>query len=150
MGSAPTLGSFKETSMKIGTLRLPRIAAHPAHGTFGSLVLQGMPICNTLEPYHRDNTTSISCVPTGQYRCVRHLSPSRGWVWIVTQVQGRSYILIHWGNVDDDTEGCIITGEKFGMLGVKWAVLESKLAFKEFMKRTEEFDELLLTITEHF
>jgi len=136
--------------MKVGTLRLPRIAAHPSHGTFGSFVIHGKPICNTLEPYHRDNSTGISCIPTGQYRCARHVSPKYGNVWMVTQVEHRSYILIHWGNVDDNTAGCIITGEQFGMLGDRWAVLQSKKAYKEFMKETEEYDELLLTITENF
>ncbi len=132
-------------------LRLTRIAANPNEGTFGSLVLDGQPICNSLEPYHRDNEGSISCIPAGQYICTRHNSPKYGsGVWKVSNVEGRSFILIHWGNVDDHTEGCIITGEKFGELGGKWAVLESKNAFNELMTRTKNETEMLLTITEAF
>lgn len=128
-------------------LRLTRIASNPEEGTFGSLVLDGKPVCNTLEPYIRDNAQSVSCIPEGQYICKRHNSSKYGSnIWKVTNVEGRSFILIHWGNLDDHTEGCILTGEKFGMLQGKWAVLESRVAFNELMDSTRHDTELLLTI----
>ena len=136
--------------MKQGQLRIIRVASNPKEGTFGAFLVDGKPICNSLEPYSRDNARSVSCIPTGQYICERVNSPKYGNVWTITNIQGRSHVLIHWGNIDDNTEGCVITGEKFGMLGNKWAVLESKNAFKEFMRETEVYDTLLLTVVESY
>jgi len=132
-------------------VRLTRVAASPDEGTFGTWVLDGKPICLTLEPYHRSNATSISCIPTGQYVMKRYDSPKYGdRTWMVTSVEGRSYILVHGGNVDDNTKGCIVLGENYGSLGYKWAVLNSAQAMREFMYETRDEEELLLTIVECF
>jgi hypothetical protein len=48
----------------------------------------------------------------------------------VLGVQGFSRILWHWGNSDEDTEGCYVVGSYFGKIntkkGVKEGVLESR------------------------
>ncbi len=59
-----------------------------------------------------------SCITPGEYTCVWHQSPSKGWVYHVQNVVGRSHILIHaanWaGDVDkgwhSDLLGCIAPG----------------------------------------
>jgi hypothetical protein len=57
-------------------------------------------------------------IPAGEYHCGLH-----GWanepvkikkVWEVLNVPGRSAILFHAGNTDEDTRGCILVG--FGVL----------------------------------
>jgi len=130
-------------------IRLTRVAANPEHGVFGTWVLDGQPISLSLEPYHRDNAGNISCIPAGQYLMKRHNSPKYGsGMWMVQDTQGRDYILVHWGNRDEDTAGCIILGEKFGVLGDDWAVLESRPAFNEFMNLTRGEMKLRLTIVD--
>ena len=131
-------------------IRLTRIAANPNHGVFGTWVLDGQPICVTLEPYHRSNTQNISCVPSGQYIMKRVDSPKYGNVWEVTNVQGRGNVLCHWGNWDENTQGCVLLGEKYSVLDGRWAISESKNAFNEFMELTKNETELLLTITEGY
>jgi len=131
-------------------IRLTRIASNPNEGTFGTWTLDGQPICLTLEPYSRSNAVSVSCIPTGQYILKRYDSPKYGSVWMVTEVEGRSYILVHWGNWDHNSKGCIILGEGFSVIDGKWAVSSSKLAFKEFMKLTAGETELNLTIVDAF
>jgi hypothetical protein len=73
--------------------------------------------CYTLELPWKDNENQVSCIPTGEYT-VRH----RGAVqsdsydydhFIVVDVQGRTYILIHAGNLYTHTLGCILVGEDF-------------------------------------
>lgn len=53
-------------------------------------------------------------IPAGEYQCGLH-----GWgsepvkikrVWEVLNVPGRSAILFHAGNTDEDTRGCILVG----------------------------------------
>jgi len=130
------------------TSRISRIASGPEKGTFGSMVFLDEPICNTLEPYHRDNASNVSCIPAGQYLCKRVKSPTYGNTFEVTGVQGRSSILIHYGNTAKNTQGCIVLGEEFGRLKGDTAVLSSKRAFQEFMSLLEGCDEFTLTIVD--
>jgi len=132
--------------------RLTRIASHPEHGTFGTLKVDGKPICLTLEPYHRSNARSISCIPAGPYEAEVQFSEKYKNVWTITEVEGRSYIRIHKGNFDDDTAGCIILGEEFGVVDDKWAVLSSGRAIEEFHKlcRTILGSKMLFTIVEKY
>lgn len=113
--------------------RITRIASQPEHGTFGTLVVDGKPICNTLEPYHRDNQKNVSSIPTGQYICKPYNSEKYKNTYEVTGVQNRTSILFHSGNWDDDTMGCIILGESFGTIGNDWIVADSKVAMEEFL-----------------
>jgi len=132
-------------------VRMTRVAANPNHGCFSTWVLDGQPICVALEPYHRDNEVGISCIPTGQYLMRRFDSSRYGDnLWEVTDIQSRSYILVHWGNRDTNTEGCILLGEEFGTLQDDWAVLSSKRAYNEFMNLTENETEMVLTVVEAY
>jgi|1_EtaG_2_1085319.scaffolds.fasta_scaffold43467_1 hypothetical protein len=132
------------------TARLTRITADPDQGTFGALQLLNTPICVTVEPYHRDNAKNISCIPAGVYLCKRVTSPKYGITFEVSGIQGRDKVLIHWGNIDSNTQGCIILGEEFGKLNGDVAVLSSKRAFREFMSLLDGCDEFMLTIVDCF
>ena len=131
-------------------LRLTRITSSAEYGTFGCLVFNGQPICVTLEPYHRDNKQGVSCIPAGCYTLERYDSPKFGDTWIIDDVQGRSYVLFHWGNLDDHTQGCVLLGESFGTLGGEWAILSSKQAFSEFMALSKGYDRMSLVISEAY
>ena len=130
-------------------VRITRIAASPKDGTFGVLTMDGEPVCVTLEDYDRSNATSISCIPTGSYTCERYSSAKYPDTYEITNVEGRSYILFHKGNTDDDTSGCILLGSHFGYLGDRKAVLGSTAAFKEFMKKLEGVNYFNLVIQEN-
>lgn len=131
------------------TARIVRTATHPKYGTFGMFLLDGQPICNTLEPYKRDNAKSVSCIPTGQYIMELQKSPKYGQVYTITNVQDRSYIRVHSGNLSEHTQGCLILGEQLGEIKEKWALLSSGEAIKEFNAKAKG-DKIILTIVESF
>lgn len=103
--------------------RLPEVE----DGTFGTLFdKQGNPLCNTVEPNWRDNQIGLSCIPAGVYDVKPYSSPKYPDVWILEGTEPRKLILIHNGNTEDHTEGCIVVGSGFGVVGRKKAVLRSK------------------------
>lgn len=64
----------------------------------------------SLELPWRDNKVEVSCIPTGTYQVVKHISPKFGKCFWVKNVPGRSEILIHRGNFYSDILGCILPG----------------------------------------
>lgn len=85
--------------------------------------------CYTLEDAWRDNRQMVSCIPTGLYEVVPH-----GWEkdskprfkrsYRLLDVPNRSAILIHTGNTDKDTHGCILVGHEL-KLGERNMILEA-------------------------
>lgn len=97
-------------------------------GTFGQLFLDNTFLCVTAELPWKNNDPDISCIPTGTYTCIPHNSPSHPNTWEVTNVPGRSAILLHEGNFPSpDSKGCILVGDQFGTIDGKQAVLRSRL-----------------------
>ena len=90
----------------------------------------------TLELPWKENKSQVSCIPTGTYTCKITNSPKFGKVYNVQNVEGRSNILIHAGNVAGDTSkgyksdvlGCILVGLKDGELDNQTGVLNSRQA----------------------
>lgn len=107
-------------------------------GTFGVMRLDGRVFCVTLEPPDKGNQADISCIPTGEYVCRRVESPRFGETYEITGVPGRTHILLHPGNVTDDTRGCVLLGKHFGKLRGDRAVLNSGRTFDGFMARCSE------------
>lgn len=66
--------------------------------------------CKTLELPWKDNQRQISCIPPGTYIVVPRNSPKFSDHFHVTNVPGRSYILIHPGNYHTQIQGCILVG----------------------------------------
>ena len=95
-------------------------------GTTGSLYSDdGTLLCYTMERPWLDNAPDVSCIPTGTYPVIRHNSPSHPQTWEITNVPNRAGILIHNGNVDFQSEGCILVGDSIGELNGEVAVLNS-------------------------
>ena len=125
-----------------------------AHGTLGILIVDGAIVAYTMEPPDKDNKPNLSCIPAGKYDCVWHKSPRYGWVYMVTKVSGRAWILSHPGNYGGDrakgwkthTLGCILLGKYRGVLGKQRAVLCSRPTVRKFteLMNKETFN---LTIT---
>ena len=112
----------------------------------GILSMNNKIICYTLENAWHNNEKNISCIPEGIYICKRHNSPKYGETFIITGVEDRTNILIHWGNTHINTKGCILTGSEVGYLDGERAVLSSKKAFNVLMGELKDIDEFILTI----
>lgn len=133
--------------------KLVRFDATP-DGTLGRLEQW-----RTLEEEDLGNQRNVSSIPTGTYVCRRVDSPRFGETFEVTGVPGRSHILFHAGNTEENTRGCILVGKMFGVLNVldedtgerqhKLATLRSRDAFDEFMAFFEGVDEWLLEVVDY-
>lgn len=108
------------------SIKLFRVAQSD-EGTFGVIVHGQRPICCTVEDPWNDNKKRISCIPEGEYTCVKHDGAHWSNVWELLDVPGRDAILIHSGNTIDDTMGCILVGDKHGKVNGKYGVLNSSI-----------------------
>jgi len=74
-------------------------------------------------------------IPAGRYRCRRTLFARGAYeTYEVADVPGHSRLLFHRGNTEQDSEGCILIGQRFGWLLGSPGVAMSSLGFGEFMK----------------
>lgn len=77
----------------------------------GRIYVGGKAVAYTLEPPWLGNQPNVSCVPCGVYAWDLLPSPRFGRDLIeLSDVPGRSEILIHPGNYPRDTQGCILLG----------------------------------------
>lgn len=68
--------------------------------------------CVGLELPWKENKRRISCIPDGTYKAIKHQSPKFGKSFWLQNVPNRSEILIHAGNYNTDTLGCLLPGQK--------------------------------------
>jgi len=130
------------------TLTLKRVAL-TLFGVFGVLLdAKGVPFALTLERPWLNNAVGSSCIPAGEYVCKRVNSPKFGSTFEVVNVPGRTEILLHKGNLMEDSHGCILIGEQFEPLNGQPGVLASAHGFSEFLKLTAEVNEFELSVKE--
>lgn len=67
--------------------------------------------CYTLELPDLNNQKRISCIPDGNYNVEKRYSTKYKNHFHVLDVPNRSYILIHQGNYNWHTKGCILVGK---------------------------------------
>lgn len=93
--------------------------------TIGKMYIDGKYFCDTLEDTDRGLTSNDSipyikgkkvmhqtAIPTGTYKVIVNKSPKFGRMLPrLLNVPGFDGILIHRGNSDKDTSGCILVGE---------------------------------------
>lgn len=129
------------------SLHLLRVA-YRTDGTPGVLLDGGdTPFALTMERPWLDNAVGKSCIPVGMYTCRRVQSPKFGNTFEVTGVPGRSAILFHKGNIDDDSHGCILVGEEFAV----WndgsvSIARSGYGYTEFMDRFAQVNDFPLVV----
>lgn len=116
------------------TLTLKRIAKRPTY-TIGRLYINGEYFCDTLEDTDRGLSQSLpasvnkakklkgrTAIPTGKYRVTLQIQSPRfskiafynfcnGYLPRLINVPAFDGVLIHVGNDDTDTDGCILVGE---------------------------------------
>ena len=86
----------------------------------------------TLENCWRQNMSDISCIPPAVYLCTPYKSKKYPDNYQLSDVPGRSKILIHVGNTAKDTKGCILLGMACGSLSNEPAILSSTEALNLF------------------
>ena len=80
---------------------------HPT-GTNGTLTINGVFICFTIELPWLNNLPQISCIPEGEYKVVPRFSKKHGRHLIIKDVPGRALILFHpANNAQKELKGCI-------------------------------------------
>ncbi len=94
-----------------------------AEDTLGRLYINNKLYCYTLEDQYRERKVAgDTCIPTGEYEivfrnvggmndtyCIKYPDIHKGMLWL-QNVPGFEYILIHIGNSEADTKGCILVG----------------------------------------
>ena len=120
---------------------------HTETQTLGSLHLYRGPLhvfqCYSLELPDLNNQKKISRIPEGKYTGIRRWSEKYGDHIHITEVEGRSMILIHYGNYYTQTEGCVLTGLGFYDINADGHkdVTHSRDAMKTLMNLVpQEFD----------
>jgi hypothetical protein len=129
-----------------------------ADGVFGELHAEAFALF-TAEDDWRNNAAHVSCIPEGKYWLRRRFSAKHNCdVFEVADVPGRSDIEIHWGNTEENVEGCILVGlhpgrftvEKDEDTGephkVKEGVADSREAFRRLMDYLQDDNEAMLLI----
>ena len=108
-------------------------------GQFGLLNSEdGSFACNTLEHAYPCGADFTPKVPAGVYTCqlgTHQLSTGGPFLaYELQNVPGHSNILLHPGNTQSDSSGCILLGLTRGAISGVSAVLQSRLAFQKFME----------------
>lgn len=103
-------------------------------GTFGELIFENRVLCQTLEDRWANNQPRVSCIPPGRYLCVPHSGPKFKDVWEITNVPGRTAILIHCGNLSSDTIGCVLCGMAIGKFDDHYGLVGSRAAMGDLRK----------------
>jgi len=122
------------------------------HGAFGTLQVDedSPPFAVTLEHTYWVNREWQPKIPAGVFHCFRGTHQLEHGpeftTFEVTGVAGHTGLLLHKGNLEEDSRGCILLGEKRGELENEPAVLASGEAFDKFMKLEEGVDRFELTV----
>jgi hypothetical protein len=113
--------------------------------TVGRLYIDGVMQCFTIEDEIRVvKIKGETAIPYGVYEVGTRYSPKfsptfgHEMLW-VKNVPGFQYILIHWGNTDDDTDGCLLVGNKIGIINNQTAVLNSKSTYLKIYKIISDY-----------
>lgn len=80
--------------------------------TLGKMLFQGKEIAKTVELPWLNNASKKSCIPPGTYKVIRRRSDKHGDHFHITNVPGRSLILIHAANYSAQLLGCVGPGDK--------------------------------------
>ncbi len=107
-----------------------------SESTIGEMLIDGEFECVTLEdPIRENKIPGVTAIPAGSYDVVLGHSPKFGRKMPRLQkVPNFTGVLIHWGNVAKDTEGCILVGSSSS----KNFIGSSKTAFEKLYAKLEK------------
>lgn len=97
-------------TLEIDVRRVKRLPTR----TLGVLSMGGKDFCFTLEDAVREPGVKVygqTAIPSGRYKITLENSPKYGpFTLTINDVPNFSYIRIHAGNTEVDTEGCLLVG----------------------------------------
>ena len=107
-----------------------------SQSTIGILSINDIQECVTLEDvdrqledYPKRKVKNKTAIPRGTYKIVSHFSNHfKRIVPMLVDVPNFTYVYIHWGNDDEDTDGCILVGTKVENIDF---ISQSVLAFNK-------------------
>lgn len=94
---------------------------------------------DTLELTYDNNKRMVSCVKEGLYVVVPKISFRHGKCFELKNILSRKNILIHTGNFNKDTKGCILIGHGFANINsdLQSDLLNSRLAMSNLLNTLE-------------
>lgn len=109
------------------------------HETLGKLFVDGEFLCDVLEDADRKldeggtKIKGVTAIPAGTYDVTIDMSTRfKREMPHILDVPGFEGVRIHTGNTDEDTEGCLIVGTRYGH-----CVTKSRDAFSELWPRLQ-------------
>lgn len=129
-----------------------RRTQHRPDGIFGELFdTKGELMAYTLEHSYVSGAGWEPKIPVGTYRCQRGTHRLHGMrepfeTFEVIGVSGRTNLLIHWGNFNNDSQGCILLGDALSPSLRGEMVLHSRVTFARFMKAQSGCSEFSLSV----
>lgn len=119
--------------------------------TIGDLYLNGEYECHTLEDHLPEDGVKVAgstCIPAGVYEVIINLSPRFGKYYPrLLDVPGFTGILIHKGNTDVDTKGCILVGMEQHEDRITRSTEAFEHLFERLLGASEAHDPIVCTIT---
>ena len=128
-------------------IRVPR-TIKTGKSTIGEMFVDGVFQCFTLEDTERKFGVKVygeTAIPLGTYPVTLEFSPKFcRRVPHIQNVPGFSSILIHPGNTDADTEGCVLVGKTHApdFIG------QSRIAFEELFRKLDGATDITITIVD--
>lgn len=95
---------------------------------------------DTLELSWKNNQRRISCIPNGVYQIAPKLSMRFGRTFQILNVPERDNVLIHSGNFNHNTKGCVLVGKGYRDINNDFQldVLNSKISMKLLLSALNE------------
>lgn len=115
--------------------------------TLGKLYINKEFFCSTIEDKYRDlskekKVYGETCIPFGTYKVIINMSPKYGRLMPrLLNVPHFDGILIHSGNTEKDSAGCIIVGKRSGQ-----KVINSRDTFNRLFDRLEKYSNIKIEI----
>lgn len=115
--------------------------------TLGKLYINKEFFCSTIEDKYRDlskekKVYGETCIPFGTYKVIINMSPKYGRLMPrLLDVPHFDGILIHYGNTEQDSAGCLIVGKRSGQ-----KVINSRDTFNRLFARLEKYSNIKIEI----
>lgn len=115
--------------------------------TLGKLYINKEFFCSTIEDKYRDlskekKVYGETCIPFGTYKVIINMSPKYGRLMPrLLDVPHFDGILIHSGNTEKDSAGCILVGKRSGQ-----KVINSRDTFNRLFARLEKYSNIKIEI----
>lgn len=120
---------------------------YDAAGTNGELFHLGERVCYTIELPWRNNEHGRSCIPEGRYRLRKRRSKKFGQHLLVTEVPGRSLILVHPANdAARELKGCMAPVSSLAGIGKGTGSKKALEKLLALVQQAEKGQPIYLTI----